>query len=73
MKEERNLSLLATVGFIQSRPIYTSGQLIEITLHYENRTAYLHKYTVQSAETGSGVGNIVNGQGHDVEQWVICH
>jgi len=58
LKEQRNLPLLATVGFIQIRPLCTNDQLIEITLHYENRTAYLRKYAVQSADT---VGNIING------------
>jgi len=71
LKEQRNISPLATVSFIQIRPIYASDELFEITLHYKNRTTYWRKYTVQSAETGSSVGNIVSGYGHEVEQWVI--
>jgi len=71
LKEQRNISPLATVSFIQIRPIYASDELFEITLHYESRTAYWRKYTVQSAETVSSVGNIVSGYGHEVEQWVI--
>jgi hypothetical protein len=61
LKEQRNLSLLATVGFIQIRPFYTSDQLIEITFDYESLTAYWREYTVQSAETDSPAGNVVSG------------
>lgn len=61
--------MLAIFGTIQSRPVYTSGQLTETTWHYDNWTVQSHvsKSKIQSANRGGRVGkqadNSVNDYG----------